>query len=286
VCSGPSYCLGNAAQCPLLTIVKECDCTPPRFGYNCTQVLCNTLSSCSECNSYSQCQFCCDSGTPTCVLSTAGCSTPYPQTCAACPPCYAGTCSCGVCICPTGFGGPFCNWTIDCTGLPVNPANETIKKMDVCNICGGNGKSCIGCDGIPFGKKVDSCGVCGGDGSSCFNPCPGTTCQKCAGDASCGWCSDDKKCHLGSYSGCKSGLETVCTSLSPAAIAGITIGAGIIAAIVIAVVVFVVASAIGSKKAYDYYMSKKTDMSAASTNPMYNDHGLRGDNPFYDKTNQ
>jgi hypothetical protein len=53
------------------------------------------------------------------------------------------------------------------------PAGDTPKKIDICGICGGNGTSCIGCDGIPFGKIYDACGICGGDGSTCYNPCPG-----------------------------------------------------------------------------------------------------------------
>jgi hypothetical protein len=39
---------------------------------------------------------------------------------------------------------------------------------DDCGVCGGDGSSCAGCDGVANSGKVnDHCGVCGGDGSSC-----------------------------------------------------------------------------------------------------------------------
>ena len=38
---------------------------------------------------------------------------------------------------------------------------------DICGECGGNGTSCLGCNGIPFAVE-DACGVCMGDNSSCM----------------------------------------------------------------------------------------------------------------------
>lgn len=53
---------------------------------------------------------------------------------------------------------------LGCDGVPFSG-----KVPDVCNVCGGDGKSCLGCDGVPFsGKVVDACNVCGGDGKSCL----------------------------------------------------------------------------------------------------------------------
>ena len=69
------------------------------------------------------------------------------------------------------------------------------KQFDVCGVCGGNGATCTGCDGIPNSGKVypllpssfsplpshlhpltcrrnDVCGVCGGDNSQCINKKP------------------------------------------------------------------------------------------------------------------
>jgi len=40
--------------------------------------------------------------------------------------------------------------------------------QDACGKCGGDGKSCMGCDGVPFSGTVkDQCGLCDGDGTSC-----------------------------------------------------------------------------------------------------------------------
>jgi len=61
------------------------------------------------------------------------------------------------------------------------------------------------------------------------------------------------------------------------------LGAGIIAAIVIGAVAFIVIAAIGSKKGYDAYMRNKNNITGAQNNPMYNDSGRSGNNPFYGK---
>lgn len=40
--------------------------------------------------------------------------------------------------------------------------------FDQCGVCGGDGSSCIGCDGlVNSGAVYDVCGVCNGDASSC-----------------------------------------------------------------------------------------------------------------------
>ena len=42
------------------------------------------------------------------------------------------------------------------------------KKLDACGVCGGDSRSCVGCDGVPrSGKVFDACGVCGGTNSTC-----------------------------------------------------------------------------------------------------------------------
>jgi len=39
----------------------------------------------------------------------------------------------------------------------------------VCDVCGGNGQSCVDCTGTPNGPGVyDQCDVCNGDGLSCI----------------------------------------------------------------------------------------------------------------------
>jgi rRNA maturation protein Nop10 len=60
-------------------------------------------------------------------------------------------------------------------------------QRDVCSVCGGNGTSCLGCDGLVWShKENDICGVCGGDTSTCV-PCFNKTfdaCGVCEGDGS------------------------------------------------------------------------------------------------------
>jgi len=70
--------------------------------------------------------------------------------------------------------------------------------------------------------------------------------------------------------------------LSPAAIAGIALGAGAVAGIVIAAVVCAGLSAFGAKKGYDVWKKGRGDMSQANTNPLYKDNGLTGTNPLHE----
>lgn len=55
------------------------------------------------------------------------------------------------------------NWNktcVDCNGVPVlNPAER--KQMDQCNVCGGDGTSCLDCFGVVNGSaEIDLCGKC------------------------------------------------------------------------------------------------------------------------------
>jgi len=70
----------------------------------------------------------------------------------------------------------------DCNGVYYGPAEE-----DVCNVCEGDGTSCLDCEGVPFGDAEclepdcagvpggdaveDECGVCDGDNTSCADDC-------------------------------------------------------------------------------------------------------------------
>lgn len=46
--------------------------------------------------------------------------------------------------------------------------DEQGKVIDQCGVCGGDGTSCLDCNGVLFGPAVlDRCGVCNGDGKSC-----------------------------------------------------------------------------------------------------------------------
>lgn len=80
-----------------------------------------------------------------------------------------------------------------------DPCSSCAHEIDECGVCGGDGTSCMGCDGIPNSDIFeDECGVCGGDGSSCLD-CSGEpngdktldACGVCGGDgSSCLSCSE------------------------------------------------------------------------------------------------
>jgi hypothetical protein len=54
---------------------------------------------------------------------------------------------------------------LDCKGRPFGKST-----YDVCDVCGGNGNTCLDCKRIPNGPNVyDRCDVCGGDGTSCLD---------------------------------------------------------------------------------------------------------------------
>lgn len=67
--------------------------------------------------------------------------------------------------------------------------------------------------------------------------------------------------------------------LTVAEVAGIS--AGVVGAIVAGVVAAVVIGAVGSKKGYDAYMKNKDKMEGVENNPLYDDSGRTGFNPFY-----
>jgi len=72
-------------------------------------------------------------------------------------------------------------------------ANTPPAKVDVCDVCGGNGTSCLDCFGVPFGgASADVCGTCNG------NTIDPAECPDCAGTAggtleydACGVCAGD-----------------------------------------------------------------------------------------------
>jgi|GEM_PF-5893026 len=53
-------------------------------------------------------------------------------------------------------------------GICPQVPDQTGRVIDICGVCGGDGRSCLDCKGVPFGNAVpDECGVCDGDGSTC-----------------------------------------------------------------------------------------------------------------------
>jgi len=175
---------------------------------------------------------------------------------------------------------------VGCDGSPTAPGNVPVA-VDVCNICGGNSSSCIGCDGIPFGKQSDACGVCGGDGTTCYSRCGYTGCDTCLAGEGCTWCDSEKLCFDTNIPdkrilNCTKFL-TVCSAnffdnLTPLQKG---LGGGAIAGIIIAVLVAILALTFGGKKGYDTYMKYKSDMAAVSDNPLYAPR-VEADNPLYE----
>jgi hypothetical protein len=55
----------------------------------------------------------------------------------------------------------------------------------------------------------------------------------------------------------------------------------VVAAIVIGGVVALVLGFIGGKKGYDAYIRHKGEMNTVDTNPLYDDNGRTGHNPFH-----
>ena len=98
------------------------------------------------------------------------------------------------CKCSTVGQHTVLNLQAGCDGIVFST-----QKNDVCGMCGGDGVSCKGCDGVPnSGLKYDGCtstenleGICGGDNSACAGcdglPKSGTVldqCSVCGGDNS------------------------------------------------------------------------------------------------------
>ena len=89
-----------------------------------------------------------------------------------------------------------CDGSNECVGCDNktyidNP--EDMPQFDICEECGGDGTSCLDCDGVPNGGKVrDACGNCGGDGSECCG-----LHGECSGHGSCDSTLKGCRCDLG-----------------------------------------------------------------------------------------
>jgi hypothetical protein len=85
-------------------------------------------------------------------------------------------------------GVPLCGW---CEHGARARACVCVCSYDQCDVCGGNGQSCLDCKGVANGpNKYDICHVCGGDGSTCHD-CNGVAggnsrydqCDVCGGNS-------------------------------------------------------------------------------------------------------
>jgi len=237
-------------------------------------------SGCAVCGAHSYCKWCCNNGTGSCIdigssasCGNSACITNSSQ-------CVRGSFVCDSCVCPFGFGGPTCNETYDCAGKLAGNAT-----LDICGVCNGNGTSCLGCDGKPFGAHYDNCGVCGGNGTSCGHNCADLDCWSCFHDGIeyCYWCPNINECFnrvdLSACTVAAGNISDCSTSLTPGEIAGISAGA--VAGIVIGALAIGGFITFGGKKGYDFYKKRKENITGAHSNPLYADQGRTGTNPLY-----
>ena len=120
----------------------------------------------------------------------------------------------------------------------------------------------------------------------------GTTCNECTASDICGWCPTDNTCYPKTNNGAcgdklltadqgKLGISICDAQISTAAIVGAALGTAAIVGIAVGGAALAVIGIIGGKKGYDAYMKNRSNMSGAQSNPMYNDTGRTGNNPFY-----
>jgi hypothetical protein len=81
---------------------------------------------------------------------------------------------------------------------------------------------------------------------------------------------------------CDGGFSGASACIPVKVIVAATVSAGAIAGIVVGAVAFAAIAGFGGKKGYDYYVNRRANMNTANSNPMYNDNGRSGTNPFYD----
>eukprot|EP01125_Pyxidicula_operculata_P006333 TRINITY_DN219_c0_g1_i4.p1 TRINITY_DN219_c0_g1~~TRINITY_DN219_c0_g1_i4.p1 ORF type:complete len:622 (+),score=118.28 TRINITY_DN219_c0_g1_i4:38-1867(+) len=157
---------------------------------------------------------------------------------------------CGIC----GGNGSTC---IGCDGII-----GSVFQYDICGVCGGNGRSCLGCDGIPNGAQFDECGECGGNNQTCLgcDGVPNSGLEK----NSCGECGGNPNCQA---------LTATIIALSSVAAVGIIAAA-------IGLVAFIGAGA-AMMKADQVMVEKETHLKVS---PLYEEAKKKFDNPLLKHT--
>ena len=92
---------------------------------------------------------------------------------------------------PAGTRADVALLSFDTADLPlrfVGAAEHYLRVNDLCGVCGGDGKTCMGCDGVPNSAfRYDACGLCGDPASVEFN----ATCKDCADTVHGSFITDD-----------------------------------------------------------------------------------------------
>jgi len=181
---------------------------------------------------------------------------------------------------------------VECTGCSLN---SNTAQVDICGTCGGNGSSCLGCDGLPYipplpTLKFDICGVCGGNNESCLDclgqPIPpggnGTAydvCGVCGGDNStCLGCDGIPNSGL-VYSNCNPRVcgGPPCSNFTAAIVALASIAVvGIVAAIIAVILLCGAGAAMATADAE--LIEKETNL---HDNPLYEEAKRKFDNPLW-----
>ena len=102
-----------------------------------------------------------------------------------------------VLLCPVATRADVALLSFDDPDLPlrfVGAAEHYLRVNDECGVCGGDSKTCMGCDGVPNSLfRYDGCGVCGDPSGDTFNK----KCVDCEGTLhggkivdDCGVCAD------------------------------------------------------------------------------------------------
>jgi len=168
-----------------------------------------------------------------------------------------------------------CNDYNACTSKTCNPAIGCVYTNITCddhNYCTSNNcSSLLGCFYPPLNclsvpriaSLIGTCyeALCANASMGCYlQQLPGTTID------SCGVCNGNNQC-----------VFVPLPSNVPYAIGGALLAVIIIGSVILCVAL----GAFGGKKGYDIWLKHRNNMSGASTNPLYNDNGMSGNNPTY-----
>jgi len=186
----------------------------------------------------------------------------------------------------------FCDIVKGCYHVPYNVSTDcndyTVCTIDTCDpkigcvhtplVCDdnltcttNNCSATTGCFYLPLNclsnpriaKFIGNCyeALCAESEKGCYlQQLPGTTID------SCGVCNGNNQCVI-----------VPLPSNVPYVIGGALLAVIIIGSIIVCVAL----GAFGGKKGYDIWLAHRSNMSGASTNPLYNDNGLSGSNPMY-----
>jgi len=267
-CNPGSGCVHTPVNCNKCIIPVNVTCPV----INCQNNVCNPATgTCQQtpinCNDGNACTTDgCDVGTGLCTHTLLNCTSDF---------CHHDFCDINTGCYHIAFNSTDCNDGSVCTVDTCNPSIGCVHTPIVCNDnnnCTTNNCSFLtgcfypplNCANIPrIAKFIGTCyeALCSNAEGGCYlNQLPGTTID------SCGVCNGKNECVIVPL---PSNVPYV-------------IGGALLAVIIIGSVIFGVAlAAFGGKKGYDIWLKRRNNMSGASTNPLYNDNGLSGNNPMY-----